>query len=363
MDARPFTQNIVAIIWDFDRTLLPSYMQEPLFKRFDVDEATFWKEVNALPEYYRARGHGRVAGDTMYLSHILTYVRAGTFAGLNNAMLRKLGAELQFYPGIPDIFARLKTTIENNARFSKHDIKVEHYVVSTGLREMILGTPVGEHVEDVWACEFLEMTAPPGFLDGAADEVPEGRVLENVGYAIDNTTKTRAIFEINKGVNKHPEMDVNDRLAPENRRVPIENMIYIADGPSDVPVFSILNQYGGRTFAVYNPDKEKEFRQVVRLHEQGRIAGLGAADYRGDTHTTRWLTYWAEEIASRIADSRERALGESIGKPPHHIIDMAPAEAPPDQAGRAAQRSGSQARGDAPEEPDALPESEDAVKE
>jgi hypothetical protein len=332
--AAPFTQNVLAVIWDFDRTLLPSYMQEPLFRRFGVQEAKFWAEVQALPAYYEKRGQGRVAADTMYLSHILTYVRAGKFAGLNNGLLRELGGELGFYPGIPDFFARLKQTIETNQRFAKHDIKVEHYVVSTGLRQMIMGSAIAEHVDDVWACEFLETTAPPGFLEGAREPDLADPVLENVGYAIDNTTKTRAIFEINKGVNKYPQMDVNDRIAVEHRRVPIENMIYIADGPSDVPVFSILNQYGGRTFAVYNPEKEKEFRQVVRLQEQGRVQGLGAADYGAGSQTARWLTYWAEEIASRIADNRERALGESIGKPPQHIVDAPGTEAPQDDAER-----------------------------
>ena len=333
MSVPPFTQNVIAVIWDFDKTLLPNYMQAPLFERFNVDEAVFWKEVNALADYYTRRGQGRVASDTIYLSHILTYVREAKFADLNNELLRELGSKLTFYPGIPEFFSAFRTSIERNERFAKHDIKVEHYIVSTGLREMIKGSAVEEHVDDVWACEFLERVAPPGFLE---DDKPEDEagpvVLQHVGYSIDNTTKTRAIFEINKGVNKHPEMDVNDQIAHENRRVPIENMIYIADGPSDVPVFSVLNQYQGKTFAVYNPGQEKEFRQVVRLQEQGRVKGLGPADYTPGSQTARWLTYWGEEIATRIADRRERALEESLGKPPRHIVPAPPAaEAPQDR--------------------------------
>ena len=76
---------------------------------------------------------------------------------------------------------------------------------------------------------------------------------------IDNTTKTRAIFEINKGTNKNPGIDVNAKVVPEDRRIPLQNMIYIADGPSDVPSFSVVKKGGGKTYAVYNPAVRAEF--------------------------------------------------------------------------------------------------------
>jgi hypothetical protein len=329
----PFPQNVVALILDFDKTLLPGYMQEPLFARYDGP--TFWAEVNALPAFYRRRGQGPVSEDTIYLSHILTYVKTGKFAGLNNEVLRQLGGTLEFYPGLLELLPRLKSTIAERPRFAKHDTTVEHYVVSTGLRQMILGSGVAPHVDDIWACEFLELTAKPGFLDDQGDSADTDRVIQGIAYSIDNTTKTRAIFEINKGVNKHPEISVNDKVASENRRVPIENMIYVADGPSDVPVFSIINQYGGRTFAVYNPANEKEFRQVVGLQEQNRVQGLGPADYSAGGQTARWLTYWAEAIATSIADRHEEALGRSLGKSPRHIIEAPKAEeAPQDEVGK-----------------------------
>jgi hypothetical protein len=331
-----FQQNVIAVIWDFDKTLIPGYMQEPLFAHFKVDGPTFWDEVNALPAFYREHGQGPVSEDTIYLSHILTYVSQGRFDGLNNHMLEELGATLQFYPGLLELLPRLKRHIAEHPRFSKHDITLEHYVVSTGLRRIILGSQVAEHVDEVWACEFLELTAKPGFLEEEnGEEDPTQHVIQGIAYTIDNTTKTRAIFEINKGVNKHPQISVNDQMAHEDRRVPIENMIYIADGPSDVPVFSIINQYGGRTLAVYNPDSEAEFRQVVGLQEQERIQGLGPADYSPDSQTARWLTYWAELVATRIADRHDEALGRSLGKPPRHTIEAPKAEeAPQDEVAR-----------------------------
>ena len=105
-----FTQNIIACIWDFDKTLIPDYMQEPLFRRYGVDEATFWAETNHLVETYARRGY-RISGEIGYLNHILTHVLAGRMAGLNNRVLRELGAEIKFYPGLPEFFSKLKAAV------------------------------------------------------------------------------------------------------------------------------------------------------------------------------------------------------------------------------------------------------------
>jgi len=332
MTARLFPQTAIAVIWDFDRTLIPDYMQEPLFRRYGVDAGEFWREVNALPEFHRGHGATLVSEDTIYLNHILTYVRDGRFSGLNNGLLRELGRELPFYPGLPDFFPRIKQLVAAEPTFAKHEITVEHYIVSTGLRQMILGSTIAEHVDGVWACDFVEHVAPPGFLGGVQQELEEEAELKDIVYVIDNTTKTRAVFEINKGVNKFPEeITVNARMAPEDRRIPFENMIYVADGPSDVPVFSILNQYGGKTYAVYNEGSPAQFRQVKALAEQGRVQGYGPADYSEGTHTYMWLTTAVEDIALAIVKRREEALGDRVGGAPRHILEgaLAPRTAPP----------------------------------
>ena len=94
------SSNVVACIWDFDKTLIPAYMQTPIFKEYDVDEKTFWREVNMLPQIYAERGI-RVSPETVYLNHLLTFVKAGYMQGLSNAKLKRLGGKLQFCPGIP----------------------------------------------------------------------------------------------------------------------------------------------------------------------------------------------------------------------------------------------------------------------
>lgn len=317
-----FTQTIVAVIWDFDKTLIPGYMQDPLFRRFDIDATAFWDEVNAMPEFYRRNGLELVSPDTLYLNHILTYARHNKFPGLDNKMLRELGSEIEFYPGLPDFFDRVKRRVEEDETFARHEISVEHYIVSTGLRQMILGSAISPHVDGVWACEFVENVPLPGYRSGEQQRLIENsEMMLDIGYVIDNTTKTRAVFEINKGTNKLDQITVNSKLAPEDRRIPFQNMIYVADGPSDVPVFSVLDQFGGKTFAVYKTGSKQEFLQVRSLLEQGRVQAFGEADYRPDTSTDMWITTSLEEIARRIVHDREEALGDRVGRPPSHIVE------------------------------------------
>lgn len=280
MVANIFTQTNIAVIWDFDKTLIPGYMQEPLFKHYNIDGRTFWREVHALPNQLRREGNELVAEDSIYLNHILAYVRAGIFKGLNNKLLRDLGSHLQFYPGLPEFFPAVKERVAQNPLFAKYDIKVEHYIVSTGLRQMILGSTIAQHTDGIWGCEFVERLLPPGLK---ASDMPQDKdedvTIQDIGYVIDNTTKTKAIFEINKGVNKLSSIDVNTHIPKVDRRIPFENMIYIADGPSDVPVFSLINQNKGRTFGVYSPGSWEEFAQVNKLQKQQRIHSFGEANY------------------------------------------------------------------------------------
>lgn len=317
-----FTQTIIALIWDFDKTLIPGYMQDPLFRRFDIDAQTFWDEVNAMPEFYRRNGLELVSPDTLYLNHILTYARHNKFPGLSNKMLRELGAEIEFYPGLPDFFDRMRRRVEEDESFARHDISVEHYIVSTGLRQMILGSAIAPFVEGVWACEFVETVPLPGYRSGEQQTLlDKSETMLDIGYVIDNTTKTRAVFEINKGTNKLDQITVNSKLAPEDRRIPFQNMIYIADGPSDVPVFSVLDQFDGKSFAVYKTGSKKEFLQVRSLLEQDRVQAYGEANYTEGTATDMWITTSVEEIARRIVHDREQALGARVGTPPRHIVD------------------------------------------
>ena len=186
---------------------------------------------------------------------------------------------------------------------------------------MIKGSRIAPYIDDVWGCEFIEAVAPPGYLTGDQGLlVSSGEVeISQVGFVIDDTTKTRAIFEINKGVNKESDISVNAQIPLGHRRVPFVNMIYVADGPSDIPVFSLLNQYGGRTYAVYEPGSEKHFERVHTLRQQNRIEAFGPADYKETTQTSMWVEKTIRDIASRIIEDRQRALQSAVQQPPGHV--------------------------------------------
>ncbi|HEY8996064.1 MAG TPA: haloacid dehalogenase-like hydrolase [Lacunisphaera sp.] len=313
-----FTQNIIACVWDFDKTLIPAYMQAPLFRRYGIDEPTFWAETNALAENYRKRGYN-ISPEISYLNHLLTYVIAGKMAGLNNKILRECGAEIGFYPGLPQFFESSRAWVKARPEFAKHDIQLEHYVVSTGLAEMIRGSALAPYIDAIWACEFIENPLRPGFLKQKEMAFEAAAEIAQIGVMIDNTTKTRAIFEINKGTNRNPAIDVNAKVTPEDRRIPIQNMIYIADGPSDVPSFSVVKKGGGKTYAVYNPAVRAEFEQNDRLRSTGRIDHYGPADYTENSATTHWLHLQIEKICERIVADRETAMAARISRPPRHL--------------------------------------------
>lgn len=311
-------QNTIAVIWDFDKTLIPGYMQVPIFNAYNVDEKQFWDETHSLVDIYRDQGI-KVNQDTVYLNHMLTCVKQGIFKGLNNKKLREFGKELKFYPGVPEIFKELKDMISKDEKYSLFGIHVEHYIVSTGLTEMIKGSDIKDYVDGIWGCEFIETPQRSNLVIREDMKDEDEKVIQQIGYIVDNTSKTRAVFEINKGVNKISDIDVNGKMEKKDRRVPFENMIYIADGPSDVPVFSVIKQYGGRTFAIYPKGKEKQFKQVNDLIRDGRIDLFAEADYSKNTTAYMWLTSNVKEIAERIYnDSYDRTVKNS-GNAPKHI--------------------------------------------
>jgi hypothetical protein len=316
-------QNVIALIWDFDKTLIPGYMQDPIFEEYGVDAKQFWSEVNALPEYLGRLGV-RVHRDTAYLNHLLTHVQHGKMSGLTNARLRDLGARIKFHPGLPEFFELAKTEVATLPDAVRFEVQVEHYIVSTGLREMIEGSAIRPFVDGIWASEFIEEPPPPGFhLNADATKAPTGKGflmaiqgIAQIAISYDNTSKTRALFEINKGSNTEPSIEVNAKIAAEDRRVPFSQMIYIADGPSDVPAFSLIRQHGGTAFAVYD---DMSLEQVDRLRRDGRVDHFGPADYTSASPTACWLRMRIRQIAAQIVSDRKTALRERVGRAPTHV--------------------------------------------
>ncbi|WP_317304385.1 haloacid dehalogenase-like hydrolase [Allisonella histaminiformans] len=303
--------NVIAVIWDFDKTLIRGYMQTPIFKKYKIDESVFWREVNSLPDYYKQEQGVQVNKDTVYLNHLIKYVNDGKLKGLSNKSLKEFGHEQDFYPGVVELIRNMQKHLEDSAEgknYSEYNIRVENYIVSTGIKKVIEGTELSSYVAGIWGCELIDAK-----VDGN-DEISE------VGYTIDNTTKTRALFEINKGIPQNPDIDVNAKMSEQSRRVKFKHMIYIADGPSDVPAFSVINKFGGATFAVYPKGDERAFKQVEKLREDGRINMYAEADYTEGTTAYMWITNKVREFADQIYSEERNKLEESVSVAPKHII-------------------------------------------
>ena len=213
----------------------------------------------------------------------------------------------------------------------KHEIQLEHYVVSTGIAEMVRGSRIAPEIDGVWGCEFIENPLQPGFLEQKELAISADAEIAQIGMVIDNTTKTRALFEINKGTNKNPAIDVNSNIEPEDRRIPFQNMIYIADGPSDVPSLSVVKSCGGRTVRRLQPRQSRavgEFEQNDRL--PSRPAGIHG--YRGPADYTETSSTWPAGCActSRpsatgiVSKDREVAVTKKAAKPPRHLNPQSP---------------------------------------
>lgn len=233
--------EIIATVWDFDNTLIPGYMQDPIFDRWKVKGKEFWDNVDSRIKEFENKGFD-VNRDTYYLNELIRESRkGGSLDGLNNEILEELGAELQFFRGATELFREIKE-MGDIELYKKCGIRFENYIVSTGLKRMIVGSKIAPYVTKIWGAELIDEESDDG----------EKRIVE-VAYSLDNSTKTRALFEINKGVGIEDDstIDVNTKIPLEARRVQFCNMLYVADGPSDVPAFSVLLQKGGSTMAIY----------------------------------------------------------------------------------------------------------------
>jgi hypothetical protein len=292
----PSPQNIIAIVYDYDQTLSPNYMQEEvLFPAFGIDAKRFWKRCHEL---VGAEGYDN---ELAYMKVMLDYL------GIDrptNARLRELGTTLRFYPGLPEMFEEFREGLLS-AQHIAHGIKVEHYIISSGLKVLIEGSRLSPHVRAIFGCEFAE--------DSQGCITFPKRVISHTG-------KTQYLFRINKGL-LDMSQDVNDHMPPDLRPVPFHHMIYVGDGPTDVPCFTVVRQNGGQAIAVYNPDDpaRASFKKCYQLSTHAdRVRHIAPADFRAGSHLRLLLEQMVEEVASRIVERRARDIEEGVVRAPKH---------------------------------------------
>ncbi len=243
---------VLAICYDFDKTLSPDDMQAQGFiQSLNVDVNEFWQESNSL-----AKEHD-MDNNLAYMYMMATKSYGKQF--LTKEVLADYGSKVALYNGVSTWFERIRQY------GLKQGVQIEHYIISSGLKEMIEGTEIAKNgaFKKIYASAFM-------FDDKGVAIWP--------AQAINYTNKTQFLFRIQKGMLDINDPGVNDYIRPEEQRVPFRNMIYIGDSDTDIPCMSLVNVNGGHSIGVYDPDSKNKDK-VYKMMQHHRIRYYASADY------------------------------------------------------------------------------------
>ena len=261
---------IIALIYDFDGTLSPGNMQE----------FGFIQAIHQTPEEFWTKSDGIARGQDA--SNILAYMKLMYDEAKKNGIkltrsdFNRYGADIKLFDGVRDWFRNV------NEYGAAHGVKIEHYINSSGLKEIIEGSPIAREFKHIFAGSFI---------------YDENGEAEWPGIAVDFTAKTQFLFKIQKGIfSSRDARRVNESMADENKRIPFSNMIYFGDGETDVPSMKVVNMFGGNAIAVFNPAIPAKRAAAQKLLRQGRANFITPANYSRDSRTFRIVTTIIDKI-------------------------------------------------------------------
>ncbi|MGE0386560.1 MAG: HAD family hydrolase [Gammaproteobacteria bacterium] len=276
-----FLQDTIALVYDFDGTLTPQPMQNyTVLPSLGVDADTFWAEVN--------REVARTGGDQM-----LTYMRLLVETVEQNRKhvtredLRRLATGIVYFPGVEGWFARINDYVR---KASGGKVKVHHYLVSAGLREILEGVSIKREFERIYASQY--------FFDHH-----ERATFPTV--VINDTAKTQYLFRINKG-RERPGESINEYMPENERPIPFTHLLYIGDGMTDVPSMTVTKKNGGHAIAVHRPRDEHTLEVCRTLARGNRIDYFAPADYRAGRTLERRVRVILDLMLAHIRFERER---------------------------------------------------------
>jgi hypothetical protein len=275
-----FFQNTIALVYDFDGTLSPQPMQEyTVLPKIGVEPARFWEMVN--------REARETESDPMlvYMRHIIEAlerervdVKREDFAAMARA--------IQYFPGVPTWFARMNAYVRKR---SKAQVKLQHYLISAGQKEILEGASIRRHFKRIYASEYH-------FNHHGVATFPK--------LLVTDTQKTQFLFRINKGLEAVTE-SINEHMPEAERPIPFQNVIYIGDGMTDVPSMAITKKNGGHAIAVYDPDNERGRATSVKLLDANRVDFVSEADYRAGSKLSKRVQLLLDAIIADVAYRRE----------------------------------------------------------
>lgn len=248
----------VAIAYDFDGTLIPGNMQQNSFiPALDVKPEDFWAEVKAITKENDMNE---------ILAYMFLMLKKAKEKGIpiTKDAFKEHGKGIKLFPGVDKYFDEI------NAYAKSKGLILEHYIISSGLEDIIRGTSIYKKFEKVFASSF---------------KYDVNNVAEWPSQAIDYTNKTQFLFRINKGVkNEWDNHTLNSPMPKEERPIPFRRLIYIGDGETDVPAMKMTTYQGGKAIVVYNPNQrtnegKKAKRAAKKLISDGRADYIASADY------------------------------------------------------------------------------------
>lgn len=261
------SKPIVGILYDFDRTLALEDLQNFSFiPALGMTPDQFWSATNTFAQ---KEGVEKI----LSYMYMMMYHAKQRGVKLTKAFLNSLGKDVKYFDGVEGWFRRI------NAYGEHHHVAVEHYIVSSGTKEIIEGTSIAKEFKSIFGCEFL-------FDDQSKEAIwPK--------LAINYTMKTQFFFRIAKGILKITEDNkVNERI--KEKRIPYRNIIYIGDGLTDVPSMLLAKENGGKSIAVY---PKGEQHRVIRLIEDARVNFICPADYTYDSDLDKVVKLAIQQVA------------------------------------------------------------------
>ncbi len=284
-------QPVIAICYDFDKTLSPDDMQaQGYIQAVGYDVAKFWADSTELAN--------RNDMDSNLAYMYLMVKEAQGYIIPNRRALMDYGAKIELFPGVAQWFSRIRQYGEQQG------VIIEHYIISSGLKEMIEGTPVANEFEKIYASSFY---------------FNERGVAEWPAQAVNFTNKTQFLFRISKGVLDINDPGVNEYFPADKIRVPFRNMVYIGDSNTDIPCMKLVNSYGGHSIGVYNPALNNK-HEVYQMIRENRIRYFVPADYNPGTPMDQLLkaiidkTAAYEKLENISLNDKKEAIDNNGGK-------------------------------------------------
>jgi hypothetical protein len=255
-------------------------MQEYSFlPQLGVDPAAFWAECGRV-----AREQG--ADPLITYMHLMYKMAREKGLRIDRDDLVRQGASVALFPGVADWFGEIAKYIQ--IRAESHGVQLRHYLVSSGLTEIIEGTTIRHHFHNVFASEY--------WFDAYELPFPK-RVITDTG-------KTQYLFRINKGI-EDLGLSINAHMPEEQRPIPFRNMIYFGDGETDVPSMALMRKSGGHAVAVHPEDMGKGYETCVELFRAGRVDFYAAADYRRGSDLFKRTCLLLDRMLADIAVQEE----------------------------------------------------------